>query len=80
MKEFFNAPDEILSLKEATDELLQIKYTEMRDIEFDVHFIRTKLTGLDHEIIQDILDELDAAIKDAFDTTGEGIRGSLYTC
>ena len=77
LKEFFNAPEEILSLKEATDESLQIKFTEMRDVYFDVHFIRTKLTGLDNEITEAILDELDAAFTDAFGATGEGILGSL---
>ena len=66
MKEFFNAPEEILSFKAALEETLQFKYTGLHHFpDTIVPIIRTKLAEFIPKLMNDIVDELDLALKDA---------------
>lgn len=72
IREFFNAAQDVLSLKAATAITLQAEYTELRDVHFNIPVIR-KLTRLDQTLMDELVDELDMAITDGIVTT-ESLR------
>jgi hypothetical protein len=76
MKELFTASEEVLSIKAATDHILEGNFTVLRDVDFDIPVIR-KLTRLEPEMWMDLLDELNTAFADNFPITGGSLTGNI---
>lgn len=66
LKEFFNAPEDVLSFKAAADVELQAMNTDLRGVTFNIPLIRKKLTHLDSQVMCDFMEELDSAFADTF--------------
>ena len=62
MREYFNASEHILSLKAAADAALQTDYTDLRNVSFNIPLIRKKLTNLDTQLMDDVVEEVDTAL------------------
>jgi hypothetical protein len=69
LKEFFHAPEYVLSFKAATDVELQALNTDLRYVTFNIPLIRKKLTHLDSQVMDNFLEELDKAMTDTFPVT-----------
>jgi hypothetical protein len=69
LKEFFSASEDSLSLKAESSSALQVEYTAMRDVSFNIPLIRKKLSHVDSQIMDDVLEELDLALTDAIHAT-----------
>ena len=83
MKEFFNAPEEILSFKAALAEALQFKHIGLRHFpETLPRIIRTQLTQHIPILMNDVVEELDSALNEvivAADGTRTVCRALAYT-
>lgn len=83
MKEFFNAPEEILSFREALGETLQFKYIGLHHFPDTLaRIIQTQLTQHIPILMNDVVEELDSALKEAIvaaDGTRTVSRALAYT-